>query len=132
MRKLSVLVTVLLAGTVLCAQDEAALRSAMKQIGPTCSGLGKKITAKDSTATDDAKKLATWFGDVEHFWHAKNASDGVTFSKNAAAEFKTIGELTAAAKWDDAGASFKKALGACSGCHNAHREKAADGSWKIK
>lgn len=132
MRKVTAISALLFGSLVLCAQDEAALRSAMKQIGPTCGGLGKKITAKDATAAEDARKLATWFGDVEHFWHAKNATDGVTFSKTAAAEFKTIGQLTAAGKWEDAGASFKKATATCAGCHTAHREKAADGSWKVK
>lgn len=132
MQKLLSIICLLGIGTVLCAQDEAKLRGAMKQIGPTCSGLGKKITAKDATATADATKLTAWFGDVQKFWKAKKATDGVTFSKTAAAEFKAIGKLTAAAKWDEAGASFKKATATCSGCHGAHREKAADGSWKVK
>ena len=40
--------------------------------------------------------------------------------------------LAAAGKWDEAGTSFKKATATCSGCHGAHREKAADGSFKVK
>ena len=132
MRKLYLISGLFLAGTLLYALDEAALRTAMKQIGPTCSGLGKKITAKDASATADAKQLAGWFGGVQKFWKAKKATDGVTFSKTAATEFKAISKLTAAGKWDDAGASFKKATATCSGCHGVHREKAADGSWKVK
>lgn len=123
----------LAAGTMLWGQaDEAKLREAMKQIGPTCSGLAKKIAAKDDSAATDAKKLQGWFGDVHKFWKAKAAADGVTFSESAAAEFKTISEQTAAGKWDEAGASFKKATATCGGCHGVHREKAADGSWKVK
>lgn len=114
------------------APDEAALRASMKQIGPVCTGLAKKITAKDATSAADAKKLQAWFGDVGKFWKAKKAEDGVTFSKTAAAEFKAVSKLTAAGKWDEAGASFKKATATCSGCHGAHREKAADGSFKVK
>jgi hypothetical protein len=133
MRKFYPFIGFLLAGAMLCAQDEAALRSAMKQIGPTTSGLGKKITAKDATATADAKQLATWFGgDVRKFWKAKKAEDGVTFSKTAVTEFKAIGKMTAAGKWEEAGASFKKATAVCSGCHGVHREKASDGAWKVK
>lgn len=132
MRKLTIAGCVLAAGALLWAQDEAALRGAMKQIGPTCSGLGKKITAKDATSTEDAKKLKAWFGDVEHFWHAKSAHDGVTLSKTAASEFDAISKQTAAGNWDEAAASFKKATATCAGCHSAHREKAADGSWKVK
>jgi cytochrome c556 len=114
------------------APDEAALRSAMKQIGPTCSGLGKKITAKDASASADGKQLQTWFsGDVQKFWKAKKAADGVTYSKTAAVEFKAISKLTAEGKWDEAGASFKKATATCGGCHKEHREKTADG-FKVK
>ena len=124
----------LVAGSMLGAPpDEAALKGAMKQIGPTCSGLGKKIAAKDASSSQDAKKLQAWFGgDVQKFWKAKKAMDGVTFSKTAATEFKMIAKLTATNKWDEAGASFKKATATCSGCHGVHREKAPDGSWKVK
>jgi cytochrome c556 len=132
MRILMIAGCVLAAGTVLfAAGDEAALRSAMKEIGPTCSGLGKKIKAKDATASADAKKLVAAFGPVQKFWKAQKAEDGVTFSKTAAAEFKTISKLTAEGKWDEADASFKKATATCGGCHGAHREKGADG-FKVK
>ena len=122
----------LAAGLMLWAQDEASLKSSMKQIGPTCSGLGKKIAAKDASSAEDAKKLQSWFGDVEMFWHHKGATDGVTISKSAATEFAAISKLAAEGKWDEASASFKKATATCGACHSAHREKAADGSWKVK
>lgn len=122
----------LLLGTVAYGQDEASLRAAMKKIGPTCGGLGKKITAKDASAAADAKQLSAWFGDVHKFWKAKSSADGVTLSKTAAAEFKAVNKQAGKGDWEGAGASFKKATATCSGCHGAHREKAADGSWKVK
>ena len=128
MKKLFFTSCLLVAGSVLFAQaDEAKLRESMKQIGPTCSGLGKKIAAKDASSAADARKLSAWFVDVQKFWKAKKATDGVTFSKAAGMEFKTIAKLTAAGKWDDAQASFKKATANCAGCHTAHREKGASG-----
>ena len=104
------------------------------RLSPSRSPYQERLTvgAKDASATADAKQLAGWFGGVQKFWKAKKATDGVTFSKTAATEFKAISKLTAAGKWDDAGASFKKATATCSGCHGVHREKAADGSWKVK
>lgn len=120
------------AGSLLAAgPDEARFRESMKQIGPTCSGLGKKIAAKDASATEDAKKLNTWFGDVHKFWKARKSTDGVLYSKAAGTEFKGISKLTAAGKWDEASASFKKATENCAGCHKVHREK-GEGGWKIK
>ena len=123
----------LAAGTMLWAlADEAKPRTAMKQIGPTCSGLGKKITAKDASAAADAKKLTALFSDTAKYWKSAHAKDGVSFSKTAVTEFKSIGKLTSAGKWDEAGASFKKATATCGDCHGKHREKAADGSFKLK
>ncbi len=113
--------------------DESGLRTAMKATGPAHGGLGKKIAAKDKTAADDAKKLAAWLGsDTEKYFKKAKASDGITFAKSASTEYKAIAKAVAAGKWDDAAASHKKASATCQGCHTAHREKAADGSYKVK
>ncbi len=113
--------------------DETLLRAAMKAAGPAHGGLGKKIAAKDPSAAEDAKKLEAWFkGDTQKFFKKMKAEDGVTFSKTAAAEYKAIGKAAATSKWDEAAASHKKASATCQGCHGAHREKAADGSYKVK
>jgi hypothetical protein len=46
--------------------------------------------------------------------------------------FKEVAQLAAAGKFDEASAALMKTQANCGGCHMAHREKAADGSWKIK
>jgi cytochrome c556 len=133
MRKLIFVACLITAGFLIGKEaNEAMLRAAMKKIGPTCSALGKKITAKDPTSSADAKQLAQDFSDVHKFWKAKKSTDAVDFTKSATAEFKNISKLTAAGKWDEAGAAFKKATANCAGCHKAHREKAADGSYSVK
>lgn len=135
MHKILATACLLASGSIMlsaAAPDEAALRASMKKIGPASTGLAKKLTAKDATSAADAKQLQAWFGEVGKFWKAKKAGDGVAFSKTAAAEFKTVSKLAAAGKWDEASASFKKATATCSGCHGAHREKAADGSFMVK
>lgn len=132
MRILFSLGGLLVAGSLLIAQtDEAPLRDAMKKIGPANGALGKKIAAKDATAAADAKQLAAWFAGVQKFWKSRKAADAVGFAKTAGAEYKAIGKLAAAGKWDDAAATHKKMGANCKGCHDVHREKAADG-WKIK
>ncbi|MEP7366685.1 MAG: hypothetical protein ABI972_25795 [Acidobacteriota bacterium] len=133
MRMLLPIGCMIAAGSMLWAQpDESKLHDAMKQIGPTVGGLNKKIAAKDEGASADAKKLHALFGGVHEFWKEKQAADAVAFAETAQAEFMAVSEQTAAGKWDDAGVSFKKATATCAGCHGAHREKAADGSWKVK
>jgi cytochrome c556 len=133
MRKLFTFGCLWTVGAMLWAQpDEAKYRELMKQIGPATGALNKKIAAKDGTAADDAHKLQALFGEVQEFWKARNAADAITFAEDAAAGFGTVGELAASGKWDDAGPSLKKTTANCAGCHTAHREKADDGSFKIK
>lgn len=122
-----------LGAMALVAQDDAKFVALMKQIGPTCGALGKKLQAKEGPgAVADAKKLQELFKDVHGFWQHRSAADAVAFSKDASAAFQSVEQHAGGGHFEEATASFKKALATCSGCHGAHREKAADGSWKIK
>lgn len=132
MWKLFTLGCLLAAGSMLMAEvDEAKYRELMKQIGPVCGGIPKKIAAKDATAAEDAKKLHAWFSEVQSFWKARNAADAVKFAADAAEGFNAIAQRVGSGMWDEAGAEFKKTTANCGGCHSAHREKAPDG-WRIK
>jgi hypothetical protein len=135
MRKLYT--TTFLAATVAAtlwaaAPDEAGFVAAMKKIGPVCSGLGKKIKAKDASGAADAKELQKLFKTSDKFWKAKKADDAIAHSKTAGVEFGNVHKAIAGGNWEEADATFKKATATCSGCHGAHREKAADGTFKIK
>jgi hypothetical protein len=113
--------------------DEAKLRTAMKLAGSTHGAMGKKIAAKDATAADDAKKLEAAFkGDTTDYFKDAKMEDAVTSSATAVSEYKAVAEAVAAGKWEEAAASHKKASATCMGCHSAHREKLADGSYKVK
>jgi mono/diheme cytochrome c family protein len=112
--------------------DEAPLRNAMKKVGPLNGALGKKIAAQDAAAQADAKQLQSTFEDVRKFWDSRGTADAVQFASAAATGFGEVASQIAAGKWEDAAAAQKKAASNCMGCHTAHREKAADGSWKIK
>lgn len=121
-----------LAALAWAAADEAKFVAAMKKIGPTCSGLGKKIKAKDATGAADAKELQGLFKESDKFWKAKKADDAIAHSKTAGTEFAAIHKAINSGDWDAADAGFKKAVATCGGCHGAHREKNADGTFKIK
>ena len=121
MKNLTVVVGLIAAmGVAYADPDEAKLRT------------GKKLKAKDASGAADAKQLAVLFGDTQKYFKEAKADDGVAHSKTAIAEFKATGKLISAGKWDEADAGFKKATASCGGCHSKHREKAADGSWKVK
>lgn len=132
--KIYLMSCLLVAGTLFAAApDEAALRSAMKSIGPAHGALGKKIAAKDASAAADAKQLATWFGASAKFAKAKKWEDATGWNKTAIASYKSIGKAIAAGKWDDANKAHQAASATCKSCHSAHRgPKGADGVYPIK
>jgi cytochrome c556 len=131
---LSLASCLLVAGTLFAAApDEAALRSAMKSIGPAHGALGKKIAAKDASAAADAKQLATWFGASLKFAKAKKWDDATGMNKTAIAAYKAISKSAAKGEWDAANKSHQEASGTCKSCHSAHRgPKGADGVYPIK
>ena len=116
-----------------CGQGEADYQKWMKTVGATSGSLRKNLDAKNGDAASaDAKKLQEVFEQVHMFWHKKNVNDAMTLAMDASADFGDVASQVAAGKFNDAAASLKKASATCGGCHAAHREKAADGSWKIK
>ena len=113
--------------------DEKEHEAAMKSAGATMGHLRKSLEAKaaDDIATD-ASKLEAIFLLSEKFWKERKTDDAVKWSQDALAASK---ELSAAAKANDMdkAATAAKAVGAtCMACHTAHREKLAEGGYKIK
>ena len=130
--------TVILVGGLLLlslavwAQDDAEYQSWMKSNNPVASLRMNLMAKSGDAAAADAKKLQDTFAKVHAYWQKKNVSDATQFAMDAESGFKEVGELAAAAKFDEASAALMKTQANCGGCHMAHREKAADGSWKIK
>jgi hypothetical protein len=115
------------------AQDEADYQKWMKTIGSTSGSLRKNLDAKNGeAAASDAKKLQEVFGQLHGFWQKKNADDAVKLASDGSAAYGEVATEAAAGKFDEASAALKKGSATCGGCHMAHREKAADGSWKLK
>jgi hypothetical protein len=132
-RVLSFTVCVIALGVVALAQDEAEYQKWMKTAGATAGSLRKSLEAKNGDAASaDARKLQDVFQQVHDYWNKKGVNDAMTAAMDATAQFKAVGDLASAGKFEDAGAALKKGMSTCGTCHTAHREKAADGSWKIK
>ena len=115
------------------AQGDADYQKWMKTIGATSGSLHKNLEAKNGEAASaDAKKIQEAFAQVHDYWQKKSVDDAMMFAMDARDGFREVAEDAAAGKFDEASAAVKKASATCGGCHTAHREKAADGSWKIK
>ena len=101
----------------------------MKGISAANASLRKNVEAKMNTeAAADATKIADMLGKVKAHFDAKQSHAGM-MAGEAQAAFTKVAE---AAKAGDATEALKTAGATCGACHNAHREKAADGSYTIK
>lgn len=115
------------------SQDASEHQKWMQAAGGTCGSLSKNLKAGNGeAAAADARKLHDVFDQVHGFWAARHSDDGIMFAMHARDGFGKIADQASAGKLDDASATFKETTANCGGCHSAHREKAADGSFKIK
>jgi hypothetical protein len=114
------------------AQREADHAVWMKTIMGNMGATRKGIEAKSPEAAASAGKVADAFDKVHGFWTAKGSADAVQIALSAKTAAQETAKLIQAGDFEKAGQSFGTVGGSCKGCHDAHREKAADGSWKIK
>jgi mono/diheme cytochrome c family protein len=125
----------LLMGAVLWAQsdDFAEYQGWMKSNAATVADLNKNLTAKDGAASHtDVRKLQENLAMVMAYWQARNVNDGAKFALDGTYGLAQVDVLVSQGKFEDAAAALKTAQANCAGCHMAHRDKAADGSFKIK
>ena len=105
----------------------------MKSNAATAADLTKNLTAKDGAAAHtDVRKLQENLAMVMAYWQARNVPDAVRFALDGTYGLAQVDVLVNQGKFDEAAAALKTAQASCGGCHMAHREKAADGSFQIK
>lgn len=106
------------------SQSEEDLDKAMKTVGKTMGELRKANEAKDETALKaGGATLVTQFGVAAKFFAAH---------KMAEASEMNAKSLTAAKALADGSGTMAGVGATCKGCHDMYREKAADGSYKLK
>jgi cytochrome c556 len=113
--------------------DEEAFQKLMKQVGSSNGALRKAIEGSDAkVAAEHSATLKKTFAEVEAFWRARRKGDAVDLAQNARKQAEQIERAVAANKWDDV-KSHAGTLGkSCQACHEAHRERFDDGSFRIK
>jgi cytochrome c556 len=118
---------------VVAHADEADLKTAMKTAGGTSGKLRKGIEAKAfADVAKDAATLQGAFKQMEDYFAAAGTADAVKWSQDGGAAAGELAKAAAAENADGVTTSLKAAGATCGACHTAHREKLADGSYKIK
>jgi hypothetical protein len=126
---------VLVVVTMLQAADDdfAEYQGWMKSNAATVADLNKSLEAKDGAmAHTDIRKLQENLAMVMAYWQSREINDGVRYALDGTYGLAQVDLLAGHGKFDEAAAALKTAQTACAGCHLTHRDKAADGSFKIK
>ena len=133
MKKLLVTALLVLGTSALFADDHEAFEAAMKKAGKTMGPLKKALDSNSfADAMPGAKNLVEIYDVTEKFWKERKADDAIKASAVGKAAAADLLAAVTAEKSEDARAAFGKLAGTCKGCHEAHREKLADGTYKIK
>ena len=115
------------------AQDAGECPAWMKSAFANSGSLRKNLDAKSGeAAAADAQKLSETFSHVHQYYVDKKMDKAAEFAANAQTGFEQVGKLASDGKFDEAAEAMKTAQSNCGGCHRTYREKAADGTWKIK
>ncbi len=105
----------------------------MKAINTAATDIRTNVTSKDFVAVGKhAVTLQTLLKSTNGFWEKRKVPTAVEHNGTAA---KAASDLAAAAKAKDEDGVLRaqRALtGACTACHNAHRERLPDGKYAIK
>jgi cytochrome c556 len=109
------------------------LDATMKKVQPAFGQLRKSIEAMDATmAKESTAVLKTALADVATFFEAKGKHDAHQWASDAGKIVASIETSAAASKWDDVKASAGSLGKSCQTCHDAYREKADDGTYRLK
>lgn len=115
------------------ALDEAELTTKMKAIGKHMGGLKKAMEAKDMAAVaEHAKGVGDNLKGTGKFWKDRGNDDGVKWTKDAGMASRALAKAAQDNNADEVKASMAKMGAACKGCHEVHREKGPDGTYKVK
>jgi cytochrome c556 len=128
-----VLCAVFVSGAAQAQNPPAEYQGWMKSNAATIADLNKNLTAKAATpVATDVRTIRENLAKIAIYWRVRNVNDGPKFALDADNALAKIAQLAAAGKFDEASATVKSVQANCAGCHMAHQEKAADGSFRIK
>ena len=122
----------LVLSVVAFGQDVAEYQPLMKAAASANGMLQKNVQGDLAAAVSNAAEVKSAFQKIEQFWAKHKVADAQEFAKNAQQAADEAQMAAKAGNKEGAMAAAKKIGASCQGCHQAHREKAADGSFMIK
>ena len=133
LRVVPVLLAVL--GVTVFGADKAPqnYQDAMKDLGAFAQAVPKAVEAEDYDAiTKFANSAKSAFGIIEEYWSKKTDPAAVKSAQDGIKAAADLGVTANLKSKEGAEYSAKIITETCMGCHAAHREKAADGTFQIR
>lgn len=114
-------------------QPDETIDKIMKRVGPAFGQLRKALDGgAGDTATEQAKALQQAFADTEAFFKSRAKTDAVQWAQDGVKTVQAIQKDVVAKNLDGAKASAGNLGKSCQTCHAAYRDKAADGTYRMK
>jgi hypothetical protein len=113
--------------------EETAFDAVMKQVNPTFGELRKALEASDAAlAKEQGAKLRGFFAETNTFFAKRSVADAQGWAKEAVSLVDAVTKSAASNDWTTAKDTAAKIQPLCASCHNAHRERLEDGSYRVK
>lgn len=105
----------------------------MKEVGATVALLRKSVEGQNvELAKQQADKLELLFEEADDFWNARNVRDAADWADDAAEHADHVEDAADEKDFTKAAEHMKLLQGTCATCHGKYRDKAPDGSYRIK
>ena len=112
---------------------EVDLDATMKKVQPAFMATRKALEGMDANVVKEQTAiLRTAFADAEKFFESKGKHDAHQWASDARKTVDAIAAAAAGSKWDEVKASLGNLGKTCQTCHTAYREKAEDGTYRMK
>ena len=130
--KLSVLLALILGTASAAPAQEAEFRASMKTLAASMGALNKMESKTTPEAVRTAERMAGIYEEMIGFWRQRDAKDAVKLSVDGKAAAVAMASAAHAGDAAKAGEAFKSLSTTCKPCHEAYREKRADGTYAFK
>ena len=113
--------------------DEKQFQKLMKEVGDANKRFKAGIESQnDAQVGKDAARISEIYKQMGKFWHEKKSDKAVKWSEDSASAAAQVAVAAKAKDWDKVKLQLQGVTKNCKLCHDAHREKLDDGTYRMK
>jgi len=113
--------------------NEESFQKLMKEVGVATKRFKNEMVAKDAAGLNkDATRIADIYKQMAPFWTARKADDAAKWSQESSAAAMALAADAKKGDWAAVKNGTQGVFKNCKSCHDAYREKTADGGYKFK